>query len=77
MKGTRREKADGRKDNWWKVNGGERNVESHKERGQGEPRLSFIIETFKRVKLSKVGEVGGQAKATSIQTVTYVARKQG
>lgn len=54
----------GEKDNWWKVNGGERNVESHKEHGQGEPRLSFIIETFKRVKVSKVGEVGGQAKAT-------------
>lgn len=52
-------------------------MESHKEHRQGEPRLSFIIRNLQRVKVSKVGEVGGQAKATSIQTVTYVARKQG
>jgi len=40
----------GEKDNWWKVNGGKRNVGSHKEGGQGEPRRSLITETFKRVK---------------------------
>ena len=37
----------GEKDSWWKVNGANRNVESHKEPGYGEPRLSLITKTFK------------------------------
>ena len=76
MKGTRREKADGRKRQLEEGEWRKRNVGSHKEGGQGEPRLSLITETFKRVE-SIQGVGGPRAKATSIQTVTYVARKQG
>lgn len=76
MKGTGREKASGR--NRQPVEGGwrkeKRDVQSHKEHGQGEQRPSLIIETFK---MYPIGGVGERAKATYIQSVTHVERKRG